>query len=614
MAFQISLGDGILLAQLAWRLAQTFTNGRKSAPAEFQAIEHELYSLSAALTAAEGEQNNAVSGNETIVDKYTIVSEKAAPQKPKLERWSHSILKNWRKIEWTTEKGDLSTLRDQILVHTNSLNLLINIGTSSRTASIEQSLDNKLALLEELHQWYVINLRDAVPKRDTASNSLIHTPQQPLWAQSSAFISTFELSMKKETGDDITCPRASIRSEWFESFLDSTLDPSSGSMFICGCSDRQVGEVSHQVAVQRYGLSHLIFPIRIASGDGSWMLYKTADDVSNQLVDLHIRKIHPSYIRRLEDTFFYTLSRRRVEAILAQRVSNSLCYVSQENKEQHILEAMSDLKISRKSVESIIFRSGRTEHVQEWVDDIQILQYGVKDVGISTNYTQTDIVRWLEYAEVFVSFNLEEARERGDVLSMVLKFRYNTVTKLTENASVDITSIEAVGTHMDGSTVAHNGLDVAIKFTNKLAAKEFHEKVESMRMDLFVRSLRYPRSNERVILNLRTARVECETVYIDDAQITIAVDTNAKYRLIIVSRNRCTIMSQVLVEDFFTSPSSRPNYTGPTYLVQTGDMRERKVYHYENGFKYLSLSTTQANRMLELARSSVACSIRNGEQ
>ncbi|KAI1427727.1 hypothetical protein F5Y12DRAFT_783143 [Xylaria sp. FL1777] len=643
MAFQISIGDAILLAQIAWRLGQTFTKGRQSAPAEFQEVENELYSLSAALTAAENEYdsvrtsaNQIVSGNnrrienqdifaqiignckhtlahlEEIVKKYMIVSEQGDPQKHKLERWSHSILKNWRKIEWTTEKGDLNTLRSQIMIHTNSLNLLINIGTSSRAASIERSLDKKLALLEELHQWYVANLKDTVPKRSTTSSSLITTSEKTSHVQTSEIVSTFELAKKTPTGDEVICPYASVRSEWIDSFVDDILDPSSGSMFVCNCLDRHSGVLSHQLSVQRYGLSHLMFPIRIAGDDGSWVLYKTADTATNQLVDLYIQKSHPYYMRRLEDTFFRFLSRKRGEAILAQGVGNSLCYIATNTQEEHVLEAMSDLKISQKSVESISFKSGQIYHIQEWVTDVQILQYGVSNLGPSVGGTQA-IIRSLDYAEILITFDTNEAQERSDVVSMILKLRRNAVTKLTEKASVDIKSIEAVGIYLDERTTAYDGLDVSIQFTTKLAAKEFHENIGSMRKDLFVRGLRYPRSNEKIVLSLQAAKVECESVYIDDAEITIVVDTDFKYRLIIASRNGCTIISQILVEDFFTSPSGRPNFTGSTYRVQIGETGERKVYRYNNGFRHLSLSTTQANRMLDLARSSVSFSIRNRE-
>ncbi|KAI1171196.1 hypothetical protein F4777DRAFT_566211 [Nemania sp. FL0916] len=645
MSFQVSLGDGILLAKIAWRLAQTFTKGRHSAPTEFQEIENELYTLSAALTAAENEQSDSreapnqiaaennqptvredifkriihnckqtLSHLETIVDKYAVVSEEQDLDNTKLQRWGRSIVKNWRKIEWTTEKGDLTSLISQIMVHTNSLNLLVTIGTSSRAASIERSLDKRFALLEELHQWYVNNLKEATPMRSATSDKPIHAPVQTARVQPSSVILTFELVKKRDNRDEIICPCASLSSEWIEYFLSDSSGGGPGCMFACHCLDHGVGALSHQVAVQRYGLSHLIFPIRIANNDGSWMLYKTADRANNQLTNLYIRKIHSSYIRQLEDTFFCSLSSRRGAAILAQGAGNSLCYISPGDQEQHILEAMSDLSLSQKSIESITFRSGRSWHVREWVDDIQILQYRVQDPGFHKNGIQLNQTKWLEYAEVLVSFNAEDAMKNDDVITTVLKLKRNTVTELLGDGSVKIINVEAIGTHSDERTTTHTGLDVSIQFTAKSEAEEFREKIEAMRMELFVKSLRYPRSNEKVVLNLQTARVECESLYIDDAEICIVVDADAKYRLIIASRNRCTIISQDLVESFFTSPSSRPDYSGSTYIVQIEDSGERKIYHHQKGFRYLSLSTTQGNRMLELARSFVSFSIEDREQ
>lgn len=72
---------------------------------------------------------------------------------------------------------------------------------------------------------------------------------------------------------------------------------------------------------------------------------------------LYVRKIHPSCIpplrskrlveltrhidiRHLEDTFLRTLSMRRGVAILVQGIGNSLCYISSEDQEQRVLEAI----------------------------------------------------------------------------------------------------------------------------------------------------------------------------------------------------------------------------------------------------------------------------------
>src|SRR4051794_7491492 len=49
MASPVSIGDAILLAQIAHKIGQAFTTGRKSAPAEFEEIQKLLWTLSEAL-------------------------------------------------------------------------------------------------------------------------------------------------------------------------------------------------------------------------------------------------------------------------------------------------------------------------------------------------------------------------------------------------------------------------------------------------------------------------------------------------------------------------------------------------------------------------------------
>lgn len=152
MAFQIGIGDVVLMAQLSLRIAQVFAKGRKSAPAEFCEVESQLHALTGALEAVKATYSqpeadsswseasshlksvldnchNMLKHLEGIVDKYSIVSQRTNASKPRFERWGQSLARNWKKIEWTTEKGDLDSLRTQIAVYTNSLNLLLNVGT-----------------------------------------------------------------------------------------------------------------------------------------------------------------------------------------------------------------------------------------------------------------------------------------------------------------------------------------------------------------------------------------------------------------------------------------------------------------------------------------------------
>ena len=159
MATPISFGDAYLMSKLALRLGRAFTKGRKSAPSEFRELENQLYSLSTALCALKDAPANSgitarhdphypqprrMGSEETItimlqrceetlehlkaiVDKYSCMVEPQDLQAPKFKRWSQDIKSNWKKISWTKEGGDLATLRSQLTVHTNSLNLILGV-------------------------------------------------------------------------------------------------------------------------------------------------------------------------------------------------------------------------------------------------------------------------------------------------------------------------------------------------------------------------------------------------------------------------------------------------------------------------------------------------------
>jgi hypothetical protein len=162
MTSPVSIGDAIMLSRIAYDLARTFTSGRKSAPAEFQEVQNQLYALGGALgflandrtetmdksrvgSVKSGEGNKAefdqdgildqmisncrmtLKHLEEIVDKYMVIDPSAANQGPtSLKSWRQDVKKIWRKIRWTTEGGDLDKLRSNLAVHINGLNLALS--------------------------------------------------------------------------------------------------------------------------------------------------------------------------------------------------------------------------------------------------------------------------------------------------------------------------------------------------------------------------------------------------------------------------------------------------------------------------------------------------------
>jgi hypothetical protein len=149
MAFQISIGDILMLSKLAWDVTQAFTSGRKSAPAEFQEVQNQLSSLTHALESLKslsrvspGHDDGAPVSSiarilqncrftlehlEALVNKYMIIENESGPTESKKRRWREEIRKNWKKVRWTREGGDLTILQHHLGVHINSLNLIIAV-------------------------------------------------------------------------------------------------------------------------------------------------------------------------------------------------------------------------------------------------------------------------------------------------------------------------------------------------------------------------------------------------------------------------------------------------------------------------------------------------------
>jgi hypothetical protein len=178
MTSPVSIGDAYLIARLALKLGRAFTKGRKSAPAEFREVENQLYSLSAALSALDNSirlhgANIPIDPNklpslsqprptgtgteeviqsilvncdgtlrhlQTIVEKYGSIGKPTDPESPLLKRWSKDLKDNWKKVRWTTEGGDVETLRSQLTIHTNSLSLLLGVIIKYVSMSLESLL------------------------------------------------------------------------------------------------------------------------------------------------------------------------------------------------------------------------------------------------------------------------------------------------------------------------------------------------------------------------------------------------------------------------------------------------------------------------------------------
>lgn len=165
MAFQpLSVGDIIMISQTAWKIGRSFTQGKKSAPAEFARVEHEANDLSnvlklaadtlhaddsillradeqtaqavwAILESAERSLNDL----ESLVDRYQIIKKRETNGGYIVERsWSDAVLANYRTLKWTTEGGNIKQLQDMLQMHTNTITLTMQALQTKSLARLER--------------------------------------------------------------------------------------------------------------------------------------------------------------------------------------------------------------------------------------------------------------------------------------------------------------------------------------------------------------------------------------------------------------------------------------------------------------------------------------------
>lgn len=304
MASPISVGDALALARLAIVLGRAFTKGKASAPAEFRDIESQLYSLSAALdslvsmipntapkatnleaqffqpTAGDdrsgGENYDTLSHAirsceatvkhlESVVSQYAILKRRHGdrdgdqPTMARFKRWNDNVKFAWKSVKWTTEGGDLMTLRSNLTVHTNSLNLLLGVKLKSvdqpryfclrrhgadKTIAGSTRIDQIHVLLKEIHQWRNESLQ---PQAGPSSRLEVVGRSSPMAVSQP----TFALYEASENQRLLICGHAF--------FLDhkhpgEPLQPEGESIFGCTCPLAAPDtEAPHAQRLQIYG-------------------------------------------------------------------------------------------------------------------------------------------------------------------------------------------------------------------------------------------------------------------------------------------------------------------------------------------------------------------------
>lgn len=148
LASPLSVGDAILLASIAYEVGKAFSSGAKSAPAEFAEVQSLLFSIGNALdlvgkttkgwipqnvskdtsTQLDGILKNChtvLKSLKHFVEKYSVLdSSQASNSGAKGVRvWKREIIKNFKKVAWTTEGEGIYKLKQTLTAHVQALSL-----------------------------------------------------------------------------------------------------------------------------------------------------------------------------------------------------------------------------------------------------------------------------------------------------------------------------------------------------------------------------------------------------------------------------------------------------------------------------------------------------------
>lgn len=324
-----------MLSQLAHDIALAFTSGRKSAPAEFQEVQNQLYSLSTALESfkslsTEGKEQtdqrpvdgiSAIIQNcrmtlkhlESIVNKYMVIQDQDDKSKPHKRQWSAEISKNWKKVRWTREGGDLAKLQHNLGVHINSLNLtvavtnryacsyLIGVHAAQTPRELNQKIDRQVddvhQKLDEIYGWFTTNLQNRTNFNEP------HKSCRPKEDVSSAL--TFSLYMESPDSHDVVaiCENACFHPGWLQSstnvrvfkcqcYLIGTAYGSGHHEHLSSYSCVYASLITSE-PVTNSTVSSMSLIARLNGPSQSWKIWLSSAKVS-KLTSLVIRNINPS--------------------------------------------------------------------------------------------------------------------------------------------------------------------------------------------------------------------------------------------------------------------------------------------------------------------------------
>ncbi|KAH6892947.1 hypothetical protein B0T10DRAFT_481141 [Thelonectria olida] len=326
----LSVGDAILLAKIAYNVAQAFSSGAKSAPAEFaevqslvRSVKHSLDLLARTLPQdPEGSSPATVSQEthtalsdirdncsavladlEDFVKKYMIL-DKAAPGKS-VRGWGDQIKRGWKKVAWTTEEEGIKKMKERLTNHLHALNSFILTMKIDQETGIRGNVEMIHYKIDDIYGWFNENV-----KKEQSSAS---PGRQPSHAQNqSAEPSRLEFALYEQTSTSsaqqktLICPHVAFANP--DPPSDGNVNQHFTSrIFRCLCSSLNTRNRTITARDHSSQLAHTILPISLfvqaihpsPRNRLSWQIYLYSP-LSNSPVSLLVEQVPPSFLAEFE--------------------------------------------------------------------------------------------------------------------------------------------------------------------------------------------------------------------------------------------------------------------------------------------------------------------------
>ncbi|KAL2010812.1 hypothetical protein VTN00DRAFT_3530 [Thermoascus crustaceus] len=600
MAFQISIGDIVMRSKLAFRLAHAFTTGRKSAPAEFQEVQNQLYSLSKALdffgshtsraspnrfgldSRAQGGSLSAMIENcrstlnhlERLVDKYMVLQGDHThdPSTSHGKRWRSEFLQNWTRVKWTTEGGDLSKLQHNLAIHINSLTLAATV--------VNRQLE-----------------RHVLPKDESSGTSITDAD--------SVLTLSIMVGVRDRQEVSSLCPNASFGSE----SLETMLFPNSGRLFECRYPSRP-GELiqggKHDKELSKLSLLPTSLLVRMHGRQQLWKL-RVSSRRTSRVTTLLLGNVSPSKLVDFESRI-NELAMAQARRVVSRRVGSMLAFPCVDTHGQPqiaVLNMMCDTRHLHDRIARVDFLANGQCYSQKFIKTIQLLLYKALSEAGESSYKDS--------GELVFHVGTQSGNEPSSIdlpSRLIVNIDHSNRVAYGPKACVlRVCDVDCVSESDSGQRDQVRAANVQVELSDMKSTNVLLQRIEQLQQGLLMYKLRSTQSCERVVYQMPIEMLTVHNYHLVNATLRLLFNTSTgQYRLVILNASNSVCVSIELPLSFFhhlATTNDTALFLNYPCWISDSSQQQTMLYEHRSGIT-LTCASDETQQLLVMLLRSVA--------